>query len=302
MSLKDQLAQLLRATCTGIWVTTLEPQEVEREVVCLAQGWADGCNLFRWDAHRGLQKLHEAQAVNNLPQNSQAPQRALEAMATLGQSGADTNILLLYNFQKFLHLPDVLQGLANQLQAGKDTRTFAIVLTPQASLPVELRTYFTHLTHELPSREEMATILQELCPEFAGREIPSTILDAVAGLTRYEAENAFSLSIVQSGRLEPRPLWEYKSATLAKGGVLSLYRGTEGFDTLGGLSGGQRPIRGRCWSCSQERQASAGGRARRPNHPSRPNFPSPTASYGCSPARAAGRYGTGSPMSAAGEP
>ena len=61
------------------------------------------------------------------------------------------------------------------------------------------------------------------------------LLDAAGGLTRYEAENAFSLALVRHGRLLPDPLWELKSQTLKANGLLSLYRGGETFDDLGGL-------------------------------------------------------------------
>ena len=39
-----------------------------------------------------------------------------------------------------------------------------------------------------------------------------------AGLTRVEAENAFSLSLVRHGRLAPDVLWEIKAGALVKSG------------------------------------------------------------------------------------
>jgi SpoVK/Ycf46/Vps4 family AAA+-type ATPase len=61
------------------------------------------------------------------------------------------------------------------------------------------------------------------------------VLDAAAGLTRVEAENAFSLSLVRHGRLAPDVLWEIKSGMLKKSGLLTLHRGGETFADLGGL-------------------------------------------------------------------
>jgi hypothetical protein len=62
-------------------------------------------------------------------------------------------------------------------------------------------------------------------------------LDAAAGLTRYEVENAFSLSLVRNRRIEPDAVWELKEGMLKKSGLLQLHRGSERFDTLGGLQG-----------------------------------------------------------------
>ncbi len=63
-----------------------------------------------------------------------------------------------------------------------------------------------------------------------------SVLDAAAGLTRHEAENAFSLSLVRHASLEPSAIWEIKTQTLKKSGLLSLHRGEEDFSSLGGLS------------------------------------------------------------------
>ena len=61
------------------------------------------------------------------------------------------------------------------------------------------------------------------------------LLDASAGLTRMEAEGAFSLSLVRDGKLSPASVWELKAGTLKKSGLLNLYRGGESFADLGGL-------------------------------------------------------------------
>jgi hypothetical protein len=48
------------------------------------------------------------------------------------------------------------------------------------------------------------------------------VLDAAAGLTRHEAEGAFSLSLVREGRLAPEVVWSVKSQQLKKSGLLTL--------------------------------------------------------------------------------
>ena len=53
------------------------------------------------------------------------------------------------------------------------------------------------------------------------------VLDSAAGLTRYEAEGAFSLSIVRHGRLDPACIWDVKRQQLKKSGLVSIHRGIE---------------------------------------------------------------------------
>ena len=55
------------------------------------------------------------------------------------------------------------------------------------------------------------------------------------GLTRYEAEGAFALSLARHDAIQPQAIWDLKTQTLKKSGLLSLHRGSEGFDHLGGL-------------------------------------------------------------------
>src|SRR5438034_1288747 len=61
------------------------------------------------------------------------------------------------------------------------------------------------------------------------------VLDAAAGLTRYEAEGAFALSLTRHNSMRPEVIWELKSQTLKKANLLTLHRGKENFATLGGL-------------------------------------------------------------------
>jgi hypothetical protein len=105
-------------------------------------------------------------------------------------------------------------------------------------LPVELERHFAVLDHDLPGRDQIEAIARGIATEPG--ELPegdelAAVLDAAAGLTRVEAENAFSLSLVRHGRLAPGVLWELKGQALKKAGLLSLHRGGETFADLGGL-------------------------------------------------------------------
>jgi SpoVK/Ycf46/Vps4 family AAA+-type ATPase len=62
------------------------------------------------------------------------------------------------------------------------------------------------------------------------------VLDAAAGLTRYEAEGAFALSLTRHNALRPETIWELKAQTLRRNNLLTLHRGQERFDSLGGLA------------------------------------------------------------------
>jgi hypothetical protein len=113
------------------------------------------------------------------------------------------------------------------------------VLSPVLQIPVELEKLFTVVEHPLPGREQLREIATGIATETG--ELPNgaeldRMLDAAAGLTRYEAENAFSLSLVRHGTIQPEPLWQMKSQMLKKSGQLQLFRSEQDFASLGGLA------------------------------------------------------------------
>jgi chloramphenicol 3-O-phosphotransferase len=147
--------------------------------------------------------------------------------------------VVLTNFHRFLGSAEIVQTLIHQITAGKQNRTFVIILAPLVQIPVELEKLLVVLEHELPGREQLQQIAQSIATEEG--ELPQgpeldTVLDSAAGLTRYEAEAAFSLSLVRHGRIAAGAIWELKSGMLKKSGLLSLYRSADTFDRLGGLS------------------------------------------------------------------
>ena len=105
-------------------------------------------------------------------------------------------------------------------------------------IPTELEKLFVVIEHDLPDRQQLEEIARGVATEDG--ELPSgdelnAVLDSAAGLTRYEAEGAFSLSLVRHGRVTPQAVWQLKSQMLKKSGLLSLHQGSETFADLGGL-------------------------------------------------------------------
>jgi hypothetical protein len=105
-------------------------------------------------------------------------------------------------------------------------------------LPKELEKLFVVIEHQLPDRAQLEQIAREIAAEEG--ELPdggdlAGVLDAASGLTRYEAEGAFSLSLVREGRLAPSTIARIKAQQLKKSGLLSLHEGSERFADLGGL-------------------------------------------------------------------
>ena len=185
--------------------------------MCREQNW----RLASWDIEQGLQIPGQ---TNGQPTDAGGSDpltaiRSINALATPDSSA----ILVLANFHRYLASPEIVQALARQIALGKQNRTFLVILSPIVQIPVELEKLFAVVEHELPGREQ----IEEIAPRrrhgrggTPGRAGVGSVLDAATGLTRYEAENAFSLSLVRHRQIEPQSIWELKAGMLKKSGLL----------------------------------------------------------------------------------
>jgi hypothetical protein len=235
MKLTDQLTDFINAAFTGLWVLTSEPDEAQREIVqhAILNRW----RIAVWDVAAGL-RLPGSNSTAP-PDTAADPLAALRALPAMADEKG-TAILVLHNFHHFLNNPEVIQTTFAQLVAGKQQRTFLVVLAPVVNVPVELEKLFVVLEHALPDRQQLERIARESTsdkPEDMPRgDDLHRVLDAAAGLTRYEAEGAFALSLARKNAIRPEVIWELKAQTLRKNNLLTLHRGQENFDSLGGLT------------------------------------------------------------------
>jgi hypothetical protein len=232
-SLASRLSELVAACFTGLWIETHEPDEAIREITTLAR--TEHWRLATWDCDGGL-SFPVSDSPAPVPQDTTDPLAVIRAASQLSQ-GSTTTLLVLRNFHRFLNSTEIIQAIERQVSQGKHTRTFIVIVAPVVNLPPEIEKQFLVIEHDLPGREQLREIATGIAQ---GDELPADedlarVLDSAAGLTRYEAEGAFSLSIVRHGRLVPSCIWDVKSQQLKKSGLVSLHRGTEKFDQLGGL-------------------------------------------------------------------
>ncbi len=235
MTLAERLSEHVRAAFSGIYVRSHEHDDAIAEVarLCRDQGWS----LATWDIDRGLALAGRPDAPG--PASGAAdPLAAIRSLAAMA-TPEGTAILVLRNFHRFLGSPEIVQALDTRIAAGKRDRTFIVILAPVVQVPAELEKLFVVLEHDLPGPDQLESIARGVATdpgELPEGEGLAAVLDASAGLTRAEAENAFSLSLVRHGRLAPEVLWELKGHALKKAGLLSLHRGGESFADLGGLT------------------------------------------------------------------
>lgn len=234
MPLADRLAEHVRACFSGLWIRTYEQDDALQEIagLCRRESW----QLATWNIDLGL-SLSSAAAAPSATGHAVDPVAVLRMLPEMAVENG-TVLLVLQNFHRFLGSAEVVQTLMRLIHQGKQLRTFVLILAPVVQLPAELEKLFIVLEHEFPGRDQLLQIARGVATEPGelpeGAELEQ-VLDAASGLTRYEAEGAFSLAIVQEGAVRPGPIWKLKSQTLLQNGLLTLHRGGEDFSQLGGL-------------------------------------------------------------------
>jgi predicted kinase len=131
-----------------------------------------------------------------------------------------------------------VQALDTQISEGKARRSFVVILSPVVDIPAELARQMIVIEHELPGRDQLEQIAHGIASEPG--DLPegpqlAALIDASCGLTRMEAEGAYSLSLVRHGRIRAEEVWDLKAQALNKSGLMALHRGDERFAELGGL-------------------------------------------------------------------
>ncbi len=228
--LSIRVKELVAGCFTAIWIESHEPHEAILELgqLCRDEAW----QFAAWNIDQGMRIGGSATPVEEVND----PLAAVKAAGGLGDS--ETSILVLENFHRFMKSTEIIQAMVSQVHAGKQTRSILIVLAPTVDLEPELEKQFVIVEHEMPDREQLKEIANGIgsgegeLPE--GLQLEQ-VLDASSGLTRGEAESAYSLSLVRHGRIQPETIWELKSQMLKKSGLLEMYRGDVEFDSLGGL-------------------------------------------------------------------
>ncbi|HLG96695.1 MAG TPA: AAA family ATPase [Bryobacteraceae bacterium] len=204
--------------------------------------------MVHWDIIRGLVPMNEngtkelGKLVGERDPTGIGP---VEALVLASQLSEDS-VLLYANAQRFWVDPQVTQGIWNLRDAFKSSgRTLVLLTTPGAVLPDELTQDVLVLDEPLPGIDDLARIFQETV---AAADVPDTAevaekaMDAMLGLAAFPAEQVLAMS-VSKGALDLEQLWDRKRQVIEQTPGLSVWRGGETFDDIGGCENIKRFLR-----------------------------------------------------------
>ena len=161
MTLSDRLAEYISACFTGLWIESHEHDDALREIaqMCRDQQW----QMATWNIEQGLQIPGSEQPTDAGGNDPLAAIRSINALASPDSSA----LLVLSNFHRFMQSAEVIQALATQITAGKQNRTFIVVLSPTVEIPTELEKQFVMIEHDLPAAISLKSWPAALLPKRA---------------------------------------------------------------------------------------------------------------------------------------
>jgi ATP-dependent 26S proteasome regulatory subunit len=161
----------------------------------------------------------------------------------LDEKAKDSTILFLKDYNPFLDksfkdsvlLSRKIRNLINKFSAqGK----VLVILSPTVSIPNELEKEVTVINFKLPTRDELKIVLKGVC-ESTGAQMPTetdAIIDSALGMTVFEAENAFCISLIESKKFDPAVIRREKSGIVKKSGLLEIVDTSDfSLDDIGGM-------------------------------------------------------------------
>ncbi len=212
------LTNYLKAGYPGLYVETLEPLRAITNIK------ADGWQAFSWDCQRGIIQRETGKIIEDVKD----PLGAVKWLSTRNDA-----LLFVQNFHHFLSSVEIIQEVQNSVPVWKGSGCCIALVGPRARLPVEIDTFFTTVQFRLPSRDELRNIQEELAKS-VGVQVDEDAVEAALGLTEFESETAFALSLVLKKKFCQEVITEQKMQMIRRTGLMEFWPPVR-LDLVGGL-------------------------------------------------------------------
>jgi len=228
--MKDPLIRYARAGYAGLFCCTSEEVRAEAEVKAAAETL--NRPLHAWSLTTGFVDTSSG-TVRTCPD----PVAALEAVEAI----EGDCLVLLRDFAALLEDRDpvLVRRLRDTLRHAKASGKLLLLLGVWKALPPELERELTRVDLALPGPDLLGELLDQLLANAGvtppSPEIREAVIRAATGLTTMEAENAFALSLIESGFIQPALVAREKAHALKSGGLLEVIETRASLDAIGGL-------------------------------------------------------------------
>jgi len=232
--MQNQLITYLRAGYPGLAITTPEEARAEAEIVSACASTAR--YLHAWSASEGLVDTRESRI-----RPCADPLEALQMVASLFASEEVRHVVVMRDLQ--LHLdqtdPLLIRHMRDLLRIAKAKGHALLLLGCRLKLPPELDHEITRVELALPDPAQLGVVLDGILESAKMGPLDGAIresaIQGALGLTTMEAENAFALSVVETGGVEAGIIAREKARALKRNGLLEIVEARTRLADIGGL-------------------------------------------------------------------
>lgn len=239
-ALASHLAAIRRTSAPLVALCTVDAPHTVATVTAL---FPQETPIAQWDVVRGITPITQAGADIVTALNSKGDATNPVAMLKNAPQMPQRSVLFAHNLHLFMNQPGVVQALANLRDVLKSNGATMILLAPALTLPAEIRQDVIVLEEPLPDAKALGRVIAGEVTNFykstdVALEITSDAharsVDALRGLGAFAAEAEVAMALSKDG-LDVQRLWHRKQQVIAQTPGLSVYKGTERYDSIGGL-------------------------------------------------------------------
>ncbi|WP_367872494.1 AAA family ATPase [Luteolibacter sp. Populi] len=228
------LITYLRAGYPGLVLVTPEEARAEAELAAACRELQR--NLHAWSATDGLVDVTRCSSIDCFD-----PLDALARVEALFRQSETRHIVMFRDLQMYLDQSDpvLVRRLKDLLRLAKGNGHALVLTGCRSKLPPELEHEVSVIDLNLPDSTKLGSVLDGILTSadqpLLQDGIRESVLHAALGLTTIEAENAFALSLVECGRIDPILVAREKARTLKRGGLVEVVEAKPNLDDIGGL-------------------------------------------------------------------
>ena len=211
------IKEYLKAGYPALCLLTQEPQRAEEKLPC--EGW----RFFAWDCIQGIRDLENNKIIDEI-------RDPVEAVKWL--NGFQDTVLLAHNLHLFLEIPEVVQAIQNGY-IWKSTGCALIMISPVIQMRPEVENFFHVIDLPLPNDDELFSLQIEMGKELNIKPNKKAAR-AAKGLTEFETETAYALSLIKRGYFSTKIITTQKGQMIRKSGLMEFWE-PAAIEDVGGL-------------------------------------------------------------------
>jgi ATP-dependent 26S proteasome regulatory subunit len=254
--MKEQLVNYIKAGFPVMAIPSVETARVIDDVVAIISDWNKelkdsnanevlktyGYNVRTWNAIDGWMD-----GGKSLYKGSEDPVKAMQFL--LDEKDRKECPACIYVMDSFYHhwddqmMKPMIYEYIKKFAHERAPHRHILFVGMSSCIPVDISHLFMTVDFALPDKEELLTIVNKFSSVLAKKKKELSvkekkeIVDAASGMTKYEAENAFRVAIVESKgkEISPKVIQKEKSRAVKKLGFLEYEPSEYTVEDLGGI-------------------------------------------------------------------